>query len=159
MLGGPATKDEDKRTPMRWTAEEPNHGFTAAGRAPWYAGTEAAGVDVESQRGVAGSLWTLYRDLIRTRRAHPALSHGAASRPALSGGGRGGSALLRTAEDERVLFLVNFAAQPSGPMDIAAAGVPTVLFAEGLSGAPTSDAGQLHVEGLAGRGFAFVKLQ
>ncbi len=159
MLGGPATKDEDKRTPMRWTAEEPNHGFTVAGRAPWYAGTEAAGVDVESQRGAPGSLWTLYRDLIRTRRGSPALSHGTASRPAVTGGGRGGAALLRTAGDERVLFLVNFAAQASGPIDVAAGGVPTVLFAEGLSGTPSSSAGQVHLEGLAARGFAFVKLQ
>jgi hypothetical protein len=77
----------------------------------------------------------------------------------VTGGGRGGAALLRTAGDERVLFLVNFAAQASGPIDVAAGGVPTVLFAEGLSGTPSSSAGQVHLEGLAARGFAFVKLQ
>lgn len=157
MQGGATPADEDKRTPMRWTPAAPGYGFTTAARA-WREAPEAAGIDVESQRDDPGSLWSLYRDLIGIRRSTPALAIGAASRPTLTGGGRGTTALLRSAGAERVLFVVNFHTEASGAFDIAIEGAPEVLFAEGLDGRPTANGEQIHLSGLAPRGFAFLRL-
>lgn len=77
-LGMPGEKpDPDLRTPMPWTAEEGNAGFAKAGVTPWRAVTkEAARINVERQRGEAGSLWNLYRKLIKLRAEHEALRSG-----------------------------------------------------------------------------------
>ena len=157
MQGGASPKDEDKRTPMRWMAGA-GHGFTN-GKA-WHDAEEAAGVDVASQRGVAGSLWSLYRDLIALRRAERALVGGDVMLPVRTGGGRGFSAIVRSGGGERVLVVYNFSAAPSEVARVEVAGLPRVLLAEGLSGAveQSPDGAAVVVPVMAGRGFAFVRL-
>ncbi len=163
MQGGPSGKDEDKRTPMRWRFEGGHGagpGFTTAAK-PWHDAPEAMGVSVADQRGKAGTLWTLYRDLIALRRAHPALADGAAEQPQSSGGGRGFTTLLRTENGgggQRVLAIYNVHTDPSTAATVKVAGAPTVLMSEGLDGAIAREGDGLKIPPLAPRGFAFVRL-
>jgi alpha-amylase len=157
MRGGAAANDEHKRTPFRWTAEAPGHGFSDA--TPWFRGDEAAGVDVATQQADPTSLWHHYRKLIGLRRAQRALHAGDATRPAVTGGGEGLVVLLRTAPTgERVLFVANFDSAESGGFTVEVAGAARVLHAEGALGAPSASSGKLTFPSLAARGFAFVAL-
>lgn len=167
MQGGGAPRDEDKRTPMRWAAGA-GHGFTTG--KPWHDAAEAPGVDVASQRGAAGSLWTLYRDLIALRRANPALRGGEVEVAPIEGKARGLTALVRRGGGQRVLVVLNFDRAPSPPVRVAVEGAPVTLLAEGLAGPLTpvaagegaaggGAAGEgIALPALAGRGFAFVQL-
>ena len=158
MQGGAGTADQDKRTPIRWTATPPVHGFTS-GSTTWYGATsEGVGVDVATQRADASSLWNLYRSLIALRHSTAPLTAGDAVRPTVTGAGAGVLALVRSASGKRVLFLANLAAAATGPFAVDASGAPTVLLAEGLAGAPTVAGGKLSIPGLAARAFAFVQL-
>lgn len=164
MVGGPnVSRDEDKRTPMRWDTGAPSYGFSTG--QSWYAtrfgnvAPEAPGTDVQSQRADAGSLWNHYRTLIALKHAHPALSHGAASRPAVTGGGDGVFAVLRAVEGgQRVLLVTNLSAQAAGPFTVAVTGTPTLLYREGLSSPPVPQDGALAFGGLAAQSFCFVRL-
>jgi glycosidase len=114
---------------------------------------------VASQRGAAGSLWTLYRELIALRGQHPALSRGGASRPTIDDGSRGVVAWVREEAGQRVLFVVNYHPDVAPAFSVQVAGTPTVLFAEGLATPPAVAAGKLSFAGgLAGRGFALIAL-
>lgn len=156
MQGGAERKDEDKRTPMRWTAAA-GHGFTSA--RPWHDADEAPAVVVDAQRADPKSLWSLYRDLISLRRASPPLADGRAEAPELEGGGRGGFALLRTDYDgARVLFVANYHREATGPVTVKVTGTPTVLAAEGLGEVTTTD-GALHISSLGPQSFAFLRLE
>jgi len=155
MQGGKEMRDEDKRTPMRWNSK-PGHGFSN-GRL-WYDAKEAAGVEVASQRADPNSLWSLYRNLVALRLGHPTLSEGEMNLPVVTGGNRGTAAVLRTHDDENVLFVVNFSTKASDPLEIAVSGDPSILLAEGLKGPVTTQAGTLFVSGLEARGFAFLRL-
>lgn len=167
MQGGAGPEDEAKRTPMRWVAGA-GHGFTQG--KPWHDSEEAAGVDVASQRGAAGSWWSLYRDLITLRRAERALVGGDVMLPVRTGGGRGLSVIVRSGGGERVLVVYNFSAAPSEGAQVEVArgevmrgevvGAPRVLLAEGLSGAVewSLDGTGIVVPAMAGRGFAFIRL-
>lgn len=154
LQGGPSAADEDKRTAMRFTADA-KHGFSTA-PAPWHEAAEARGVDVESQR--QEGLWRSYQQLIALRHAHPALSRGTATRPAVEGGGRGAFALLREHEAESVLFLANFSAEAAPDFQVAASGRPTVLQATAPVVVEARD-GRLLVRGLKARAAVFVKLE
>jgi glycosidase len=95
--------DENLRRPMRWDATAPNAGFTTG--KPWEGmGTEARGVNVESERGEEGSLWNWYRRLIGVRGAHAALAHGGFAE--VRTGNPGVYAFVRTGE-EPVMVVVN----------------------------------------------------
>ncbi len=162
MQGGDS--DPQKRTPYHWNATGPGYGFTTRATT-WYEDrngvarpVEAAGVDLESQRADPASLWNLHRSLIALRHAQAPLATGDATRPAVTGGGAGAFALLRTAAGKRVLFVANYAVAASGPFTVAVAGTPGVLLDGGLSGAPTLAAGALTFPGLAGQSFAFLSL-
>ena len=158
MQGGAGTPDQDKRTPIRWTATPPGYGFTS-GSTTWYGATsEAAGVDVATQRADASSLWNLYRRLIALRRSTAPLTAGDAVRPLVTGAGPGVLAIVRSASGKRVVFLANFAAAATGPLAVEVAGVPSVLLAEGLAGAPSVAGGKLSIPGLAPRAFAFFQM-
>jgi glycosidase len=157
MQGGPGTADEQKRTPMRWNATAPGYGFTSAA-ASWMTSSEAAGIDVASQRADPGSLWNLYRRLLAQRRGQSPLTRGGLSFPSVSGGGVGTLALLRTDGSARVLFVANFGTTPSGPFTVAVGGTPTVLSSEGLSGSPATTTGAVSFSGLEARAFAYVSL-
>lgn len=160
MQGGPERRDEDKRTPMRWSSEAPGYGFTTAGRT-WYGAPspEGPGVDVASERPADGSLWRLYQRLLALRHATPALQTGVASRPSVVGGGKGVFALLRVGGAGRVLFIANFGAAASGPVSVSVPGRPRVLLSQGLPGAPAVVDGGVSLGGIEPRGFAFVAVE
>ena len=158
MAGGAQPRDEDKRTPMRWTAEGPGHGFTTAARS-WHEAEEPRGIDVATQSADPTSLLHLYRDLVRLRARSEALKKGELSLVEAEGGGRGVMALARTLGTERVVLVANLAAEASGPFTLSVAGEPILLYSEGLSAPPTATDGKLAFEGLGGRGFAHVSLQ
>lgn len=160
MLGGPGNDDRNKRTPFRWNAGSPQHGFTSASSA-WFSSDEADGVDVASQQAAPASLWNEYRALIALRRAQPVLQRGNATRPVRGGGGNGLLAVLRSTASGRVLFVANYGATPTGPFTIdldAAAAATSTLLSEGLAGAPAASSGRLSFPGLLPHGFAFVAL-
>ena len=156
MRGGASNRDEDKRTPMHWTDEGPGYGFTTADRT-WHPSPEAVGVSVAAQRNQAGSLWTLYRDLIQLRHQRSALAEGTATLPAVIDGDRGVFALLRSAGEDRLLFVANFNGAAAAAFTVDVAGSPAVALHEG-AGAVMSAEDRVVVEGLAPRGFAFIRL-
>lgn len=157
MVGGPATKDEDKRTPIRWNSTGPGYGFTTG--TAWYSASEEAGIDVQSQRNIEGSMWSLFRDLIALRHAHRALTHGDISQPMLTGGGKGTSSVLRSESGERILFVANFDRAVSAPVELAVSGVPRVLIAEGWGDAPQSTGAALSLGALNPQSWAFIALE
>ena len=155
MAGGGTPQDEDKREPFPWTGEAPAKGFTEG--TPWRVNTERAGIDLASQREVPGSLWTLYRDLVALRHAHPALADGDQALVPVTGA----DAVLawtRTKGGETVLFVANVADAATGPLSIDVTGAPTLLLGEGVTTSSISGAGPVALSGLGARGFAFVRV-
>jgi glycosidase len=109
------------RTPMPWDGG-PNAGFTAPGVRPWLPlGPDAATRNVRAQDGLSGSMLSLTRSLLATRRAHPALRLGT-YRSVLAPPGV--FAYERAHDDDRVLVLLSFEAKPVRvPLHDPAAGV------------------------------------
>jgi alpha-glucosidase len=107
------------RTPMQWTGEEPDAGFgPPAGEkhAPWLPlnGDFRRGVNVEQELREPGSLLCCYRNLLRLRRASPALQHGAMELwPAAPN--RGFVSFTRTLGDERLLVHINMTDRRAAP--------------------------------------------
>jgi alpha-amylase len=107
---GPGKEDEWKRTPMAWSATPPA-GFTSAaeGWMPFAPGLEKANVAAEIRDD--GSLLSRYRDLIRARKASPALSRGDLT---LVRSDPGVLAFLRRTGRETVLVVHNLSAERGG---------------------------------------------
>jgi glycosidase len=107
--------DPELRTPMHWTGDEPNAGFTSADVKPWHVITgDPAQVNVASESADRDSLLALYRRLIRLNASSPALRHGAPLNVTTSD--RHVYATMRQTPDEAVLVLANFDPEPKrGP--------------------------------------------
>ena len=159
MQGGPSSADQDKRTPIRWSATPPGYGFTTASTTWFGPTTEAPGVDVASQRADPASLRSLYASLIALRHARSSIATGDTVRPVVTGGSSSALALLRTGATQRTLFVANFGTAPIGPIQVDVTGTPRSLLAEGLSSPPISIGGKLSLPGLAARSFAFIELK
>ena len=104
MQNGICPGDECKRTPMAWDSTLPGGGFTTG--TPWQAlvpGTATA--NVASQTGDSASLLSRYRQLIRVRKASPALRLGGLAR--LPTDDAGVLSYLRTDPAETVLAAHN----------------------------------------------------
>ena len=70
MPNGQGDKDEEKRTPMRWTPDEPFAGFSEV--EPWYPfSTDDPEITVEVQGGDPDSLLSWYRALLELRQTYP----------------------------------------------------------------------------------------
>jgi alpha-glucosidase len=104
MLQDPARRygrgRDPERTPMQWTR---NGGFT--GGTPWLPYGDLTR-NVEDQRRDAGSTFSLYRKLLRARRASKALTHG--DYADVAGVPETIFAFTRTCGDERTLTVLNF---------------------------------------------------
>ncbi|MDX8459238.1 alpha-glucosidase family protein [Mesorhizobium humile] len=106
----PGVKGRDGcRTPMVWQAEADNAGFSTA--KPWLPVPQAhraRAVDV--QDGEGGSVLAAYRSILALRKRHPALIAGSIRFLEAEGDVL---AFIRQHEDERLLCVFNFAAEPS----------------------------------------------
>ncbi len=129
MPNGAGDRDEAKRLPM-WWEPGPLVGFSD-GASAWQAPLEgSAGRTVADQTGDPASLLSLYRDLIRLRRAHPALARGdGAVVGTRTADGPAPLVLTRVAGGERLVVMHNLA-------DVPARGVVADL--SGLAGLPAS---------------------
>jgi alpha-glucosidase len=114
MADGPIPRDavvdvdgrDPERTPMQWDGS-PAGGFTT-GR-PWLpVNPETAQVNVAAQSDEPGSMLVWYRELLRRRRASPALRHG--TERVLDGLPATVFGHIRSAGDERCLVVLNFGA-------------------------------------------------
>jgi glycosidase len=133
-----AKPDPELRTPMPWTGDAPNAGFTGPDVRPWHAVTgEYRSRNVAREQADPRSLWSLYRRLIRLNATSPALRHG--DPVAVRSSHRRVYAALRSAGDEVVLVLANFDDQPVRAYTLEAAQSPLV------SGAP----GHEEIDGVA----------
>lgn len=104
MPNGPGDKDEEKRTPMRWTPEEPHAGFSAA--EPWYAfSTDDPEITVKAQAAEPDSLLSWYKQLVKLRNETPALNSG--SLDVLDTDDRSLLAFRRESADGSVVVLAN----------------------------------------------------
>ena len=121
-----AKPDERIRTPMRWNDSTPAAGFST--HAPWEAlSDDPPAVNVATESADPASLLSHYRDLIRLRSAHPALSSGTWT--AVDSDAPGVVAALRVGPTETALVLTNVATTPA---------TPTLTLAGGpLCGSPT----------------------
>lgn len=110
MMGG--KPDPDIRTPMQWTDEAPNAGFTAASARPWHSlGVNAAEANVARELADPDSLLSLYRRLIRINAASQALRRGLPL-PLSVKNGEGVYAAARETESEMVLIIANLTENP-----------------------------------------------
>ena len=123
MPNGPSAKDEDKRTPMRWDAT-PNAGFSSA--KAWYGfSTDDPQISVSAQLEQRGSLYNLYRNLIRTRQGSEALRVGGYA-PLQSSNERVFS-FLRSIGSKRVAVVINLDSDPVKlKLDLSQLGAGTV---------------------------------
>jgi glycosidase len=106
LRNGPASSDEEKRTPMPWTDDDA--GFTAG--VPWYRfapGRETA--NVAAQLDDPGSLLSRYRTLIHLRNDNPALALGTLSPVMLNEGPRDVLAWQSNTNRQRLLVIHNLA--------------------------------------------------
>jgi alpha-amylase len=100
IQNGPTGGDESKRTPMPWT---PQGGFTTA--SPWFQYAPGLSTtNVATQTNDAASLLSRYRNLIRVRKASPALAKGELE---MLNGSSQVLAFLRRTGDETVLVVHN----------------------------------------------------
>lgn len=78
ITGWPKEKGRDgERTPMQWTPEAPNAGFTTPTAIPWLpVPPSARTVNVETETAQPDSLLNFYKSLLKLRRTEPALLHG-----------------------------------------------------------------------------------
>ena len=154
MQGGAGADDTNKRTPYRW--DPSGTGFSSG--TPWYDVGEAPGVDLQTERADPGSLWSLYRSLIRVRHSQTPLARGGGSYVLFPGRPTSVLTLVREDAGKKVLFVANVAATAVGAFTVPVSGTPTVLLSEGLASPPTGNGTSISVPGLAGRGFAFLSL-
>ncbi len=78
VTGWPKEKGRDgERTPMQWTPELPNAGFTGPGVTPWLpVPPSARTANVETESADPGSLLNFYKSLMALRKREPALLFG-----------------------------------------------------------------------------------
>lgn len=134
LANGSGDQDESKRSPMPWNDSEEGGGFTTG--KPWYRfskGRPAA--NVAAQTADEGSLFALYRRLIRLRKEVPALGKGSL---AIVPAGSGSTfAFVREAAGERILVAHNLGADSSesGVLAIGAERLEPLFVPEGVSAA------------------------
>jgi alpha-glucosidase len=117
------------RTPMVWEADAPNGGFSTA--KPWLpVPAEHLALAVDRQAPVPGSVLSEYRRLIRFRRSHPALRHGAI---AFLDAPDDVLAFARAVAGERILCLFNLGTGEA-TFDLPAGMSVTALADHGFSG-------------------------
>ena len=109
---------DPERTPMQWDASAQG-GFTT-GESWLPVAFEAMTVNVAAQQDDPGSMLALYRDLIRCRRASPALRGG--TYQTLDGTPPDVFAYLRSSNDERWLVVLNFG-DSQAELELGARGV------------------------------------
>jgi oligo-1,6-glucosidase len=112
-----AKSRDNARTPMQWDAS-PNAGFSS-GR-PWLAvNPNYETINVAADRAAPDSIFAYYQRLIRLRKAHPIIVHGAYD--LLLDAHEQIYAFTRTLGDERWLVILNFSA------DTPVFALPTVI--------------------------------
>lgn len=125
---GNLSGDLAHRTPMSWS-NEPGAGFTTG--TPWLAlSPNRDRASVAAQTSVPGSLLSRYRNLIRARRASPALGRGALTLLTPASGTSPVLAFLRTLGSERVLVVHNLSDSQVTAGPYAVEGTPEVLYAD-----------------------------
>lgn len=107
-LAGGMTRDKN-RTPMQWSSGD-NAGFCPSEATPWLAihPNHQAGINVEAQKDVPGSILTFYKDMIRLRKSNPALVTG--DYQVIRKRSQKYLAFIRKSEAQTVLVALNFAA-------------------------------------------------
>ncbi|WP_310396723.1 alpha-amylase family glycosyl hydrolase [Hymenobacter sp.] len=105
------------RDPMRWT-NGANGGFTTGN--PWEPAGDFAAYNVQSQQGVAGSFLTLYKDLIRIRKAEASLRRGGYK--SVSTTSNGVYAYMRTYGSEVTFVVLNLAAAAQNNVALSVSG-------------------------------------
>ena len=106
LPNGPGASDPDKRTPMRWGANE-SGGFSVA--TPWRAmSTTDPAISVAAQRGDPDALLTWYQRLIALRASAPPLAEG--SLAVVEGLAGSQLAFWREVDGARVLVVANLGA-------------------------------------------------
>lgn len=139
LPNGPGDRDEEKRTPMTWTAA-PGRGFSDGD--PWTGfSSDDPSIAVDAQRAHPTSIWSTYRTLIALRRDVPVLARGtttvlAPDVPQLL-------AFVREHGGERVLVVANLGTRPA----VLAASERPALPAETLHGEAVGT-GDWEIEGL-----------
>lgn len=101
--------DAKLRTPMSWTAEPGNGGFTDA--RPYRAlASNVVQRNVQSQRSDRHSLLAYYQSLLALRNRYPSLARGSYQAPFVKGQVLG---YWREVEDESTLVLINYGTRPA----------------------------------------------
>lgn len=141
---GPTGGDESKRTPMPWDAS-PGGGFTTG--TPWFGfapGRDTA--NVAAQTGDPASLLSRYRNLIRARKAAPALAKGDLALLSPLSGTSPALAFLRRTEGETVLVVHNLSDGfvSAGPYAVPGTSFERI-FVDGSAGDPGGSPGAIRV--------------
>ncbi|MFH1529965.1 MAG: alpha-amylase family glycosyl hydrolase [Pseudomonadota bacterium] len=156
MRNGSSLKDQHKRKPMQWTGD-PGGGFTAG--TPWEPlHPQADTINVADQSQDPDSLLSLYRDLIRARRARPALHRGGAEVVDVNSPTTDEVwALRRAAGDDAVVCAFNLGESTALAVNLAAgdaSGAEDALTGESV----VVSGGVVEVGDLGPRAFRYVRL-
>ncbi|MBG8555649.1 alpha-amylase family glycosyl hydrolase [Hymenobacter guriensis] len=124
------------RDPMRWS-NTASGGFTTG--SPWEPAGDYAQYNVQSQQGVAGSFLTLYKDLIKVRKAEASLRRGGYKTVATTSAGV--YAFMRTYNSEVTFVILNLAASAQNNVALSVSGtaIPAGTYSLGnlLNGSQT----------------------
>ena len=145
-MGGGAglTGDAKLRSPMPWTANASNAGFTNG--TPYRAlPANLASANVQAQAADPSSLLAHYKALMGLRKASPAIARGAYVAPFVTGQAMG---FQRTLGTERVLVLLNYGSAAAS-VDVSAlpAGASLLAtFPNGVAAASADSAGHARID-------------
>jgi len=140
---GTLSDDGRLRTPMSWTNNSLNAGFSST--VPYRAvSSNVATHNVQAQQAQADSLLAFYKAMLRLRNTRLSIARGSYDKPFVQGSLMG---YFRTLGSERSLVLVNYGAQAARVTltDLPNAAVLTTLWPQGLATSSAS-AGQVELE-------------
>ena len=145
-MGGGAglSGDAGLRSPMPWTANTANAGFTSG--TPYRAlPANVANANVQAQAADPSSLLAHYKALMALRKASPAIALGAYVAPFVTGQAMG---FQRTLGAERVLVLLNYGSAAAS-LDVGALPAGASLapaFPTGVAAASADNAGHARID-------------
>ncbi len=157
MPNGSGGRDEDKRSPMRWDGT-PLAGFS--GVKPWQSfTTDQPEISVQRQRELPGSLYNLYRNLIRIRQGNDALRAGGYT--PVSNPNERVFSFERSLEGHHVIVAINLDSDPqrtSLNLNPARGTVRELTLNKTLAGVTDSNAANYPVR-LSPYGFVLLEVQ
>ena len=135
--------DVSRLPPLAWTGDPPTYGFTTGPRGWQSFGEESETRNVAGARADSSSIWSLTRDFVALRDAHPALAEGSFVSLTANDHVAPVVAYARSTDDETIVVAVNVTERPAsvGPAFDGASSARVVWGDDGVGPAALVDGG------------------